>query len=305
MDLSPTYLDPKNLSDLKDLRLRTNQIVDGLVNGMHRSPFQGHSVEFAQHREYVAGDDTRYVDWKVFARTDKLHLKQFENETNFCCWLLIDQSESMSYRGPQEPLSKFEFASCFAVTMAWLVLNQRDAIAMATFGESVASLIRPSDQKANLFQIVEQLSRTELIGKTSLSSSLQEVAVEAQHRGIVLVLTDCFDDFESIAGGIETLKKRGHQVKLLQVLDRSELQFDFSMPLKMRGLESGAEFSVDPVMLRKAYLDVVKKSRDQLVHYCQSHDVDFFQFRSDMNIATAIRWVIRGRLATERQYELG
>ena len=202
MDTSPQYLDPKTLSELKDLSIRAATIVDGLVTGIHQSPFHGHSVEFAQHREYVSGDDIRHVDWQVFARTDKLHVKQFEDETNLCCWLLIDQSESMHFGGPGSPWSKYEYASCLAVALSWIVLNQRDAVGMGLFSDNCVRQGQESDQRESLPNIVEVLKMAEAKGSTSFRKSLNAFAAESVKRGIVVVLSDCFDEFDSIASGL-------------------------------------------------------------------------------------------------------
>lgn len=300
MDSSPTYLDPKTLSEFKDLRLRASTIVDGLVTGMHRSPFQGNSVEFSQHREYVPGDDMRYVDWKVFARTDNVHVKQYEDETNLCCWLVVDQSPSMHFKSANAVFSKYDYACCFGVTLAWLVLNQRDAMALVTFADVVKKIVRPSDQKENLTNMIETLSGESQHGqtkssvvKTDFRSSLAEVAVEARKRGVVVVVSDCFDDFESLAAGMETLCHRKHQVILLQTLDRAELEFDISQPVQMKGMESDLSVMIDPIALRKAYQKVVENSTNMITRFCQKQNIQFQQITTDMNIASVLRKILR------------
>lgn len=297
MDSSPTYLDPKTLSEFKDLQLRARTIVDGLVTGMHRSPFQGNSVEFSQHREYVPGDDMRYVDWKVFARTDNVHVKQFEDETNLCCWLVVDQSPSMHFKSAAADLSKYDYACCLGVTMAWLVLNQRDAMALITFSDVVKKVVRPSDQKENLSNMVatlkiENRKTSSSSAKTNFRSSLAEVAVEARKRGVVVVVSDCFDDFESLAAGMEVLCRRKHQVILLQTLDRAELEFDLSQPVQMKGMESDLSVIIDPVALRKTYQEVVETSTNMISRFCQKQNIQFQQVTTDTNIASVLRKIL-------------
>ena len=138
------YLDPRTPARLQGLDLRARHVVDGFVSGMHRSPYHGFSVEFAEHREYTPGDDLRHVDWKAFGRTDKFYLKRYEDETNLVCYLLLDTSESMKYRGPGMPMSKLEYAQCIAVLLAWLVLRQQDAVSLVTFDHAVRKLVPPS-----------------------------------------------------------------------------------------------------------------------------------------------------------------
>lgn len=297
MDSSPTYLDPKTLSEFKDLQLRARTIVDGLVTGMHRSPFQGNSVEFSQHREYVPGDDMRYVDWKVFARTDNVHVKQYEDETNLCCWLVVDQSPSMHFKSAASDLSKYDYACCLGITMAWLVLNQRDAMALVTFSEVVKKVVRPSDQKENLSNMIATLETEnhkspDTSTKTDFKSSLAEVAVEARKRGVVVIISDCFDEFESLAAGMEMLCRRKHQVILLQTLDRAELEFDLSHPVQMKGMESDLSVMIDPVALRKAYQEVVEESTNMISKFCQKQNIQFQQVKTDTNIASVLRKIL-------------
>ena len=293
MDSSPNYLDPRTLSELKDLTLRASTIVDGLVTGMHRSPYQGHSVEFAQHREYVAGDNIRHVDWKVFARTDKLHLKQFEDETNLCCWFLIDQSESMRFAAPGSAWTKFEFASCLAVAFAWLVLNQRDAVGLALFGQQLDKIGRPSDQTESLRNFIQVLESTDLSEQTSFRDCLNAFATETTKRGIVVVISDCFDDFDSIVTGLQSLRRRDHHVILLQVVDPAELTLEFSHSLELTTLESGQTLIVDPIKLKSAYQKVVAEQTSKLQGFCHRNSILYEQTTTDTNLAAVLNRVLK------------
>lgn len=292
MASSPNYLDPETLSELKDLTIRASTIVDGLVTGMHRSPFQGYSVEFAQHREYVPGDDIRHVDWKVFARTDKLHLKQFEDETNLCCWFLVDQSESMHFRGPRSPWTKFDFACCLTTVLAWLVLNQRDAVSVGLFADELTQLARPSDRQESLTQLIATLERAGRPTSTSFEKSLGAFSAETRKRGVVVIVSDCFDEFESIAAGLESIRRREHQVILIQVMDPAELTLDFDQSMEMMGLESGPTALVDPLVLKPAYEQVVEQQTLMLSSYCQKQSILFEQVASDTNLASVLTRII-------------
>ena len=289
MDSSPNFLDPQALSELKDLRLRAAAIVDGLVSGMHRSPYQGHSVEFSQHREYVAGDEIRHVDWKVFARTDKIHLKQYEDETNLCCTLLVDQSESMGFAGPDAPWNKFEFGSCLAVAFAWLVLNQRDAVSIGTFADTLVPPARPTDQREAIDKIVNRLKSATPGGSTRFADCLNAFALENSRRQVVVLISDCFDEFDSVARGLEALRRRDHQVILLQVLDRSEIDFDFGEALELSGMESEPTFRVDPIAVQQAYRKVVEEKTAQLSTFCLNQQILFEQVCTQSNVGSVIR----------------
>ena len=161
MESSPKSFDPQILARIEGLHLRARHIVEGFVAGLHRSPYQGFSIEFAEHREYAPGDDLRYLDWKAFGRTDKLYLKQFEDETNLQCMLIVDVSESMRYKSEDEPLSKYEYAQCIAASLAWLVLRQQDAVGLATFDDQLRSFQRPTSSPDVLKQIIQVLESAE------------------------------------------------------------------------------------------------------------------------------------------------
>lgn len=299
MPPSPNYLDPKTLSELKDLTLRASTVVDGFATGMHRSPYQGHSVEFSQHREYVPGDNVKHIDWKVFARTDKIHLKQFEDETNLCCWLLVDQSQSMKFQSPEGYWSKYEFASCCTIALSWLILNQRDAVSVGLFSTGIGNVSRPSDQRESLNNFVTLLDQQCSDQPTSFKASLGAFANETVKRGIVVVISDCFDDFESIAAGLEALRRRDHQVILLQVMDPAELDFDFSYALELAGMESSETFLVDPIAIKQAYQQVVREQTSQLSDFCLKQNILFEQVSSNQNIAGIVRKVLQ-RIASVR-----
>ena len=159
MDSLQRLLDPDALGKLKGLELKAKLIVEGYVSGLHKSPYHGFSVEFAEHREYVPGDDLRYVDWKVFGKTDKVYLKQYEDETNLVCYLVLDVSESMAYKGPNSPLSKLEYAQCIAASLAWLVLHQQDAVSLAAFDSEVRAYVPPSSNPSHLKQLLAAIEQ--------------------------------------------------------------------------------------------------------------------------------------------------
>ena len=185
--LSP-LLDPRTLASLHGLELRARRIVEGYVAGLHRSPYQGFSNEFAEHREYTPGDDLRYVDWKVFGKTDKVYLKQFEEETNLLCYLLLDTSESMQYQGPRTPMSKFAYAQCAAAALAYLVLHQRDAAGLATFDQEIRQVVRPSSNPTQLKQLLHVMEETTAGRKTRTGPIFHDLAERLGRRGIVVIL---------------------------------------------------------------------------------------------------------------------
>ena len=223
---------------LHGLELRARRIVEGYVAGLHRSPYHGFSNEFAEHREYAPGDDLRYVDWKVFGKSDRFYLKQFEEETNLLCYLLLDTSESMQYQGPHAPLSKFAYAQCAAAALAYLVLHQRDAVGLVTFDQEIRQLIRPSSNPTQLKQLLHVMEEATAARKTRTGPIFHDLAERLGRRGIVVILSDLFDDVESMLAGLKHLRHRRHDVIVLHVLDPAEIDFPFQQVTMFKGLEA-------------------------------------------------------------------
>src|SRR5271170_6574109 len=198
VESSPKFLDPRTLAKIDGLELRARLIVEGYVSGVHRSPFHGFSIEFAEHREYVQGDDLRYVDWKVFGKTDKYYLKQYEEETNLVSYLLLDTSESMSFRSDQAALSKLEYAQSAAAALAFLVLQQQDSVGLVTFDREIRALVRASSNPSHLKQLLHVMEQTAAERKTQTGPIFHDLAERLKKRGVVAIFSDLFDDVRSL-----------------------------------------------------------------------------------------------------------
>jgi uncharacterized protein (DUF58 family) len=257
------------------LRLRARGIVEGYLAGLHRSPYRGFSIEFAEHRNYTAGDDLRYLDWKVYGRTDKLYLKQFEDETNLVCYLVVDASESMSYRGSRAELTKFEYAQCIAASLAWLVLRQQDAVGLITFDGEIRDHVTPSSQASHLKHVIRTLENSRPMDKSAVGSFLERLATQIIRRGVIVLLSDFFDDLERILKGLHRLRLARHDVIALQVLDRDEVEFPFDAPTDFRGLEELPDQFADPRSVRRAYREEIEQFQRGLRRGCQLHEIDF------------------------------
>jgi len=234
------------------LELRARYIVDGYLSGRHRSAHRGHSVEFTEHREYVAGDDLRYVDWKVFGKTDKVYLKQFEAETNLVCHLLADVSESMCYQSDSAALSKLEYGQCLAAALAYVVLRQRDSVSLATFDDEVRQVVRESSNPAHLRQLVAVLDQADACRKSQLGSVLHELSKRLLHRGIVVMISDLLGDVDSLLSGLKHLRHERHEVIVLHLLDPAEVDFPFRRTTMFQGLEALPEVLAEPRGVRRA-----------------------------------------------------
>jgi len=296
----PKSFDPRTLAKLKGLQLRARRIVEGYVAGLHRSPHHGFSIEFAEHREYSPGDDPRYLDWKVFARTDKYYLKQFEDETNLICHLVVDQSESMGYRGPDSAMSKFEYAQCLAAALGWLVLRQQDAVGLLAFDDQIRTNITPSNVAAHLHRILPALESARPGGETAIGPVLRRIAGTLTKRGVVVVFSDLFDDVGSLVAGLRLLHSRQHDVVVLHVLDPAELSFPFERPTLFKGLEQARQVVADPRSLRRAYLNEFENFVRRVKRACHECEIGYQMVRTDENPAAVLTALLSARNARSR-----
>jgi uncharacterized protein (DUF58 family) len=277
-------LDPRTLAELRGLELRAAHIVEGYVAGLHRSPYQGFSNEFAEHREYTPGDDLRYVDWKVFGKTDKYYLKQFEAETNLICYLLLDMSESMQYQGPGAPLSKLAYAQCIAASLAYLVLHQHDSVGLVTFDDDVRQLIRPSSSPAQLKQLLHVMEGSSAVRKTRTGPIFHQLAERLVRRGIVVVISDLFDNVEAMLAGLKHFRHRRHDVIVFHVLDPAEIDFPFEQVTLFKGLEALGDIMTEPRSLRAAYQREIQAFLQQARTGCRAQQVDYHLVRADQRL---------------------
>jgi uncharacterized protein (DUF58 family) len=297
---SQASIDPRTLAKVHGLRLRARHVVEGYVAGLHRSPFHGFSSEFAEHREYAPGDDLRYVDWKVFGKSDKVYLKQYEDETNLLCYLILDVSESMTYRGPASDLSKLEYAQCVAAALAWLILRQQDAVGLATFDSQIRAMVRAAGNPSHLEQLLQIMEAVSPGKKTAAGPIFHELAERLTKRGVVIILSDCFDDVGSLITGLKHFRHRRHDVILLQILDPAELDFPFRAPTDFKGLEGFSNVRVDPQFIRQAYLRAMAAFRQSLESSCRNDYIDYFLLRTDEPLDVGLTKVLSARRGSVR-----
>ena len=274
-DTSPNYLDPRVLDKVARLELRARLVVEGFVTGMHKSPYRGFSVEFAQHREYVPGDDLRHLDWKIYAKADRFVVKQYEEETNLRAHLFLDQSESMRYAA-DGAMSKFDYGATACASLAFMIQQQADAVGLTLFDEQVAKQIPPSNTRqslGNLFQSLEGAAPREQ--KTRIGGVLHELAGQLRQRGLVMVFSDLFDDPATIVQGLREIRSRGHDIVVFHVMDHDELEFPFERMTMFEGMEQLPELLCDPKSLRDAYLAEVNGHAEELRKGCLSQRVDY------------------------------
>jgi uncharacterized protein (DUF58 family) len=289
------YLDPAVLSRLEGLALRARLIVEGYVSGVHRSPFHGFSIEFAEHREYTPGDDLRYLDWKVFGRSDRYCLKQFEQETNLVCNLLLDTSESMTYQSPQAAMSKLDYAKCAAASLAYLVLHQQDSVGLVTFDREIRAVVRPSSNPSHLKELLHVMETSPGQRKTATGPILHDLAERFKKRGIAIIFSDLLDDVDSILAGLKHFRHRRHEVVLFHVLDPAEAEFAFDEVTLFRGLEGLPEVLAEPRSVRRAYLDELNKFTHRLNQGCRQQRIDCVQVRTDQSLEVVLSSYLASR----------
>jgi uncharacterized protein (DUF58 family) len=289
------YLDPLILAKVRGLELQARLLVEGYLSGMHKSPYHGFSVEFAQHREYVPGDDIKHIDWKVYGRTGRYYLKQYEEETNLVCWLFVDVSESMQYRS--NGISKYDYACMAAAGLAYLTLHQQDSVGLLTFDDQVRQFLRPSGQPSHLKELVQVLNQGTSNQKTKLAPIFHDAAERINRRGIVMIFSDLFDDVPDLMSGLQHLRYNRHEVVVFHVLDPAELDFPFQEATLFRGLEQYPELLTDPRSLRRGYLNELRSFISELQNGCRAQNMDYVQLRTDASLGVAISSYLAHRLA--------
>lgn len=253
---SRRYLHPEAIARIARLELRARAVVEGVLAGLHKSPYKGQSVEFLQHREYVRGDDLRRVDWKVWGRQDRLYVKEFEEETNLRVTLLVDGSASMNYGSG--PLGKYDYAATLAASLAWLALSHGDAVGCVVFDDKARASVPPRTKRSHLSSVVEVLETPRAGRPTAFLPVLRSLAETLPRRGMVMVLSDLLGDRDGVFQGMQLLRKRGHDLVLLHVMDDDELDFPFEGPTRFEGLELPESIACNPRSLRAGYLAAVE-----------------------------------------------
>ena len=245
------FVDAKALMAIRSLELRARVVVEGFWNGLHRSPYHGFSVEFTEYRQYSPGDDTRYLDWRLYARSDRYYLKKFEDETNLRCHLLVDQSRSMNYG--TTGYTKSDYARTLAATLAWFLNGQGDAVGLFTFAERVRDYLPARHRHGHLRQLMHALENESAGSATNLGEPLRRVAELARKRGLIVLISDLLAPVDELENNLARLTAAGHEVVVFQVLDPNELEFKFNRAMLFQDVESEKDIYLDPETVRAEY----------------------------------------------------
>ncbi len=292
-------VDPALLARLSHLNFKARGVVEGVLTGLHRSPHHGSSVEFAQHREYEPGDELRHIDWKAYAKFDKYYVKQFEHETNLRAYLLVDASRSMAYASG--PVSKLEYAKVLAASLAYLLVRQGDAVGLLTFADGVKDYVPVRSTTAHLSEVVSALERVGADGATDLGTAIDFLAERARRRALVVILSDLLDPDDRNLAALRRLRARKHDVAVLHLLDRAEVEFPFEDPTVFVGMEDDRRVQVDPLLIRESYLEEVERFVERTRRRLRESDVQYRRIVTDEAYDAAITGLLSERVRGRRR----
>lgn len=290
------FLTPSDLSKIANLQVLARTVVEGFTTGLHRSPHKGFSVEFKQHRQYVPGDDIRHLDWKVYGKTDRFFIREYEEETNLRCTIALDVSGSMNYRGEGHgAVTKHHYAMRIAASLAYLMLSQADGVGLVTFDTQVRHYIPPRSRPSHLKVLIDAMQTASVGGETELGPVFRELVPKLHRRGLVILISDCFGDVEQLMKGLAHFKHARHELIVFQVWDRDELEFPFRQWTRFDSLEAPAHHMVDPVHLRQAYMKNLEQYRELLTRGCRRQRIDLVPMTTDEPYADALAYYLAMR----------
>jgi len=296
---SSGFIDPATLMRIKNMELRAKVVVEGFFTGLHRSPYHGFSVEFSEYRQYTTGDDLRYLDWRLFARSDRYYIKRFEDETNLRCYLLLDMSRSMGFHSLD--YAKSDYARTVAATLAYFLSLQRDAVGLLTFDEQVAEYLPARFRPGHLHRLMLCLQHALAGRETRLAPPIEQIARTVQKRGLIVLISDLLAPLDTLQTQLGYLRSRGHEVVLFRVLDPAEVNFAFDDAAMFEDLESGRELYVDPDAVRGEYQRRFRAHAQAIDTVCASLGIDNYLLTTDQPLETALFDFMHARMRRGRQ----
>jgi uncharacterized protein (DUF58 family) len=268
------YLQPQVVSKLANMELRARLVVEGFITGLHRSPYHGFSVEFAEHRQYMPGDEIKHIDWKIYGRTDRYYVKRYEEETNLKSYILLDTSRSMGYASPGQ-ITKLAYGSYLAASLAYMMIKQQDAVGLALFDEELTDYLPPHATKAYLRQLLVALEHAAPTGKTGVGKALHQVADRVRRRGLVIVISDLFDKPDEVITALKHFRHKKHEVIVMHVLDPLERSFAFGTDAQFRDLETDERMITQPTQIQRAYREALAAFIERYKKECREHNADY------------------------------
>ncbi len=292
-------VDPVALMKIKSMELRAKAIVEGFWKGIHRSPYHGFSVEFTEYRQYAFGDDPRYIDWRVYARSDRFYIKKFQDETNLRCHLLVDHSRSMGYTSGA--YSKTQYAGTLAATLAYFLFTQGDAVGLATFDDEIRQYLPPRNRASYLRRLLLALEVPPAGSATDLGPPLQQLAQMLTKRGLIVLVSDLLTSIDPLERNLSYLCAGGHDVVVFHILDPAELSFDFDQPALFRDVETRRDMYVDPSAAQKGYRRLLESHLARTRSICQNLGIDYHLFATDRPFDLALLDFLQHRMHRRKQ----
>ncbi|MEJ5263385.1 MAG: DUF58 domain-containing protein [Ignavibacterium sp.] len=289
-----SYLDPSIIPRINNLELRARLVVEGFMVGLHKSPYHGFSVEFSEHRPYMQGDDLKNVDWRVFGKTEKYFIKQYEEETNLKAYIILDSSKSMSYSSRKD-FNKLEYAKTLAAALSYLLIKQQDAAGLVTYSETIKKYLPPKASKTNLHQILYELNQITPSEKTNTTESLSKIAEKIKRRGLVIIISDFFDDMDKTIKALKHFSYMKNEVIVFQILDPMERSFGFGKDAIFVDLETEEQMATQPYQIQKAYQQAMNEFTDKIKRECLNSNFDYTLIDTSMPFDKALFSYIQKR----------
>ena len=282
-------LTASDISKFGNLQVLARQVVEGFCSGLHKSPHKGFSVEFKEHRQYVPGDDIRDIDWKLFGKTDRMFIREYEEETNLRCTILLDSSGSMAYQGSRSEINKHQYAVRTAACLSYLMLQQQDSVGMVTFDTKVTSYVPPRARPKHLQAIINQLDAIKPGDETEIGNVFHEMVQKIQRRGLLVIISDLFGDVDQLMKALAHFRHANHEIVIFQIWDPDELDFPFRQWTQFSSLEKAdKQHLVDPAQIRNAYLEKLAQFREQLTSGCNRHRISLVPLTTDQPYADSL-----------------
>ncbi len=281
------YLDPETVSKLKGMEMRARMVVEGFIAGLHKSPYHGFSVEFAEHRQYMPGDNIRDIDWKVYAKSDRFYIKQYEEETNLKAYLLLDCSASMAYRS-DDRIRKLDYAGLLCGALSYLMLRQRDAVGLVTYDQKIRRYIPPRSRSGHLHVLLNEIATQTPSETTDISVTLHEMADRIKRRGLVIILSDLIDESDKIISGLKHFRYNNHEVIVFHILDPRERDFAFPREAVFKDMETGEEITTQPFQIKRDFAKAVAAFSQEIAQACRQGGIDYHPIDTSMPFDKAL-----------------
>ena len=288
MKPTSTYLTPETVAKLGSMELRARLVVEGFITGLHRSPFHGFSAEFSEHRQYRHGDELKHIDWKIYGRSDRYYVKQYEDETNLRATVCVDMSASMNYAS-EGNVTKFQYATFLAAALSYLVLQQRDAAGLVLYNTDVQTFLPPRSKQSYVRELIRALEGAVPSNGTGTSVALHHVAEKLGRRGLVIIISDCLDQPDSILHALRHFRHDQHEVLMLHVLDPREVDFHLGSAAVFRDMETGQELTTHPQQLQRSYQAAVDEFCQRIKHGCHAQNIDYVRITTGQPFDAALR----------------